>query len=369
MSYSSLISGVVPAHSSNYTQGRKGYKICKITPHHMAGRLTGEQCGRIFQNANRNASSNYGIGYDGRIYGYVDEENRAWTSSNSTNDCQAITVEVANSSNGGDWPISDAAWESLINLCVDVCKRYGFRLDYTGDRNGSLTRHNMFANTNCPGPYLQAKLPELARIVNEKLDGGTPTPTPVPEPTTDHQIGEVVTINGVYTASNSTKKLNPARNTGTITKIITGARNPYLLDNGNLGWVNDDCITSSTPAPQPTPTPAPSEGYLVKVTANALNIRKGPGTNYGIAGCIRDKGVYTIVETQGNWGRLKSGAGWICLDYTSKEGSAPSKKSNEEIANEVIAGKWGNGSDRKNRLTAAGYDYNAIQKIVNQKLK
>lgn len=298
MSYSSLISGVVPAHSSNYTQGRKGYKVCKITPHHMAGRLTGEQCGRIFQKANRNASSNYGIGYDGRIYGYVDEENRAWTSSNSTNDCQAITIEVANSSNGGDWPISDAAWESLINLCVDICKRYKFKLDYTGDKNGSLTRHNMFANTSCPGPYLQAKLPELARIVNEKLNGGTPTP-----------------------------------------------------------------------APQPTPTPAPSEGYLVKVTANALNIRKGPGTNYGIAGCIRDKGVYTIVETQGNWGKLKSGAGWICLDYTTKESSAPNKKSNEEIANEVIAGKWGNGSDRKNRLTAAGYDYNAIQKIVNQKLK
>lgn len=58
--------------------------------------------------------------------------------------------------------------------------------------------------------------------------------------------------------------------------------------------------------------------YLVKVTANALNIRNGAGTNYGIAGCIRDKGTYTIVETQGNWGRLKSGAGWICLDYTAK---------------------------------------------------
>ena len=100
MSYSSLISGVVPASINNYTQGRRGYKICKITPHHMAGRLTGEQCGRIFQNGSRQASSNYGIGYDGRIYGYVDEENRAWTSSNATNDYQAITIEVANSENG-----------------------------------------------------------------------------------------------------------------------------------------------------------------------------------------------------------------------------------------------------------------------------
>lgn len=54
------------------------------------------------------------------------------------------------------------------------------------------------------------------------------------------------------------------------------------------------------------------------MTANALNIRNGAGTNYSIAGCIRDKGTYTIVETNGNWGRLKSGAGWICLDYTTK---------------------------------------------------
>ena len=61
-----------------------------------------------------------------------------------------------------------------------------------------------------------------------------------------------------------------------------------------------------------------TEGYLVKVTANALNIRAGAGTNYNIVGCIRDKGTYTIIETQGDWGRLKSGSGWICLNYTTK---------------------------------------------------
>lgn len=64
--------------------------------------------------------------------------------------------------------------------------------------------------------------------------------------------------------------------------------------------------------------PSTSNSYLVKVTANALNIRAGAGTNHSITGCIRDKGTYTIVETSGNWGKLKSGAGWICLDYTNK---------------------------------------------------
>lgn len=55
-----------------------------------------------------------------------------------------------------------------------------------------------------------------------------------------------------------------------------------------------------------------TEGYLVKVTANALNIRADAGTNYNIVGCIRDKETYTIIEPQGNWERLKYGAGWVC---------------------------------------------------------
>ena len=167
---SDLATLVVEASTSNYSQGRSGYKICKITPHHMAGILSASQCGRIFQNSARKASSNYGIGNDGQIACYVGEENRAWTSSSKSNDCQAITIEVSNSATGGEWPISDAAWNSLVNLCVDICKRYNFRLNYTGTPDGSLTRHNMFAKTTCPGAYLQNRFQELANIVNAKLE-------------------------------------------------------------------------------------------------------------------------------------------------------------------------------------------------------
>lgn len=217
MSKSGLTTATALADSSNYTHGRKGYKICKITPHHMAGVLTGKQCARIFQNPNRNASANYCIGNDGDIVCSVEEENRAWTSSSSSNDCQAITIEVSNSSTGGNWPISEKAWNSLVNLCVDICKRYGFRLNYTGDKNGSLTRHNMFANTNCPGPYLQSRFQELADTVNARLDGGQPTPTPSPEPSysyiqfvKDVQVAEGQTgkwIDGI--AGNRTLELTP----------------------------------------------------------------------------------------------------------------------------------------------------------------
>ena len=175
--YSELIESIVPASEANYAKSRTRYgvtySICKITPHHMSGRLTAQRCGEIFQNPSRGASSNYGIGYDGKIYGYVNEEDRAWTSSNWKNDIQAITIECSNAGNNTS-EMTDATWNSLINLCVDICQRYNFRLEYDGTPNGSLTRHNMFANTDCPGQWLQSRLPELARIVNEKLDGGSP---------------------------------------------------------------------------------------------------------------------------------------------------------------------------------------------------
>lgn len=270
MGFSELISKQVLANNSNYTKGRAGYKICKFTPHHMAGKLTGEQCAKLFQDSKRNASANYCIGYDGEIIGCVDEDNRAWTSSNKANDCQAITVEVSNSSTGGDWPISDAAWNSLVELAVDVCKRYNFRLTYDGTANGSLTRHNMFVATTCPGPYLQNRFEELVEVVNARLDGATDISTEVP--------AEV-----------------------------------------------------PTEVPAETPT-----NYLVKVTTDALNIRKGPGTNYDTNGQITDRGVYTIVaEADGQgaskWGKLKSGDGWISLDYTEQQTSTTTSEKSTAI--------------------------------------
>lgn len=205
---SSLTDVVVEAHSSNYSKGRNGKKVCKITPHHMAGVLSAEKCGKIFQRANRNASANYGIGNDGKIACYVGEENRAWTSSSKINDCQAITIEVSNCETGGSWKISEAAWESLVKLCVDICKRYGFRLEYDGTPNGGLTRHNMFASTACPGPYLQGRFQELADTVNAKLDEKEDTEgiTTNEEQTTSEvkenkiKVGDIVIVNGIGTS-------------------------------------------------------------------------------------------------------------------------------------------------------------------------
>lgn len=143
-------------------------KIRKITIHHMAGNLSVEECGRLFQT--RKASSNYGIDSKGRVGMYVEEKDRSWCSASPWNDHQAITIEVADDT--PDWHVSDIALAKLIDLCVDICVRNDIKeLIYTGDTDGNLTRHNMFCATICPAPYLQSKFPWIASEVNRRLRG------------------------------------------------------------------------------------------------------------------------------------------------------------------------------------------------------
>lgn len=147
--------------------------ITKITIHHMAGNLSVEQCGAVFANAARQASSNYGIGSDGRIGLYVDEADRSWCSGNRDNDERAVTIEVAND-DVKTWSVSDKAMASLIGLCADICRRNGIgKLNYTGDKTGNLTMHRFFQATACPGDWLASKFPMIADEVNRLLEAGS----------------------------------------------------------------------------------------------------------------------------------------------------------------------------------------------------
>lgn len=167
MSNSSLVDFTLISPNSTNPRNKK---ISKITIHHMAGNLTVEQCGNGFANKNRQASSNYAVGTDGRVGMYVEEKNRSWASSSPANDHMAITIEVANDG-GANWHVSDKALEKTIELCTDICKRNGIKkLNFTGDKNGNLTMHKYFAATNCPGPYLESKFPYIADEVNKRLN-------------------------------------------------------------------------------------------------------------------------------------------------------------------------------------------------------
>ena len=163
--------------SPNSTNPRRD-KIRKITIHHVAGDLSVERVGEIFKPSSRRASSNYGVDNKGRVGMYVEEKNRAWTSSSAANDNQAVTIEVANNGGAPNWPVSDVALEKTIELCVDICKRNGIeKLNFTGDEKGNLTMHKWFAATNCPGPYLESKFPYIADEVNKRLNSSNSSPS------------------------------------------------------------------------------------------------------------------------------------------------------------------------------------------------
>ena len=253
MSNSSLVSYTKISPNKN---SPRNHAIDRITPHCVVGQLSAESICGCFTSTSVKASCNYGIGTDGRISLCVEEKDRSWCSSSSANDNRAVTIECA-SDKTSPYAMTDAVYASLINLCVDICKRNGkSKLLWLGDKTKTLaynlksdemvlTVHRWFANKSCPGDWLYSRMGDLATKVTARLGGNT----------------------------------------------------------------TEEKSTFSS--------------YKVKVTASVLNIRKGAGTNYALAGAIRNGGVYTIVQEstgQGatKWGKLKSGAGWISLDYTTK---------------------------------------------------
>lgn len=182
MGYSSLV--CYEAFSPNHYNGRRGYEIDTLTPHCMGGNCSIETCGDIFAPTSRQASSTYGIGSDGRIACYVDEDDGPWTSGSRYNDLRAITFECANYSDGS---FSDACWSSLVTLCADICRRYGFKgavftggTDYDEVPDGYmlLTMHRWFQETDCPGDWAASRFGKLADDINAAMDGETPSFTP-----------------------------------------------------------------------------------------------------------------------------------------------------------------------------------------------
>ena len=165
---------VIDLPSPHYSS-RCGRRIDRITIHHAAGIASAKTLGLLFQNPARMGSANYGIGNDGQIGCYVDEQYRAWTSGSAENDRRAVTVEVSNCKAGGTWPVSDKAYDALIWLCVDICRRNGIKaLRFTGDKTGNLTMPRYFQRTTCPGDYLASRFGEIAETVNAILRGEEP---------------------------------------------------------------------------------------------------------------------------------------------------------------------------------------------------
>ena len=326
MGNSSLVSVNVPAHSNNYTVGRSGRKIEKIAIHHMAGILTAKQCGAIFQNGNRKASSNYGIGKDAEVGLYVDETNTSYCNSNWDSNCKSVTIETSNCEIGGDYPVSEAVLNKLIQLVADIAKRNNLGKLIKGK---NVVWHRMYAATTCPGNYLLNKMDYIVEKANKINNQTNSTPETSNKKSNEEIANEVIAGKWGNGADRKTALINAGYDFSAIQEIV----NQKLVGK----------TTESKPA-------------LKSVDEVAKEVIAGKWGN--------GQDRFNKLNAAG----YDSNAVQNRVNEILGAKTTSNKKSNEEIANEVIKGLWGNGADRKNKLQAAGYDYNAIQKIVNAKL-
>ena len=236
------------AKQSPYHSGQRDHKIDRITPHCVVGQTTVERLGDIFS-GRRQVSANYGIGQDGRIGLYVDEKDSSWCSSSRENDQRAVTIECASDSTH-PYAFREIVYESLINLCEDICRRNGTTkllwinnkaraLNYEPKEDEMiLTVHRWFARKACPGEWLFSRLSDLANKVTARLGENTVVKIPI----------------------------------------------KHKIDNEEVP-------------------------IRVKVLSDDLKINKTASNDMPIQSI--QKGVYTIVELKNGFGKLKSGAGWI----------------------------------------------------------
>ena len=307
---SSLVSytKLSPNHS-----GQRTHSIDRITPHCVVGQLTAESICGCFTSTAVQASCNYGIGKDGKIALCVEEKNRSWCSSSSANDQRAVTIECASDLNA-PYAMTTAVYNSLVKLCTDICKRNGKKkLIWLGDKNKTLN--------------YSPKSDEMVLTVHRWFANKS-----CPGDWLYGRLGDL--------AAKVTAQLGgtAADSSGTLYRVQTGAFSKKS---------NADALEEKLKA-RGFDTYMVQSGGLYKVQVGAYSIR---------------------ANAEAMMKKVKA-AGFDAF-ITTASGSAVSSsnvKSIDTLAREVIRGDWGNGAERKKRLSAAGYDYAAVQQRVNELL-
>lgn len=316
------------------TWGKRTQAIDTITIHCVVGQCTIESLGQVFAPRARKASCNYGIDKNGRIGLILPEDYISQCSSNRANDSRAITIEVASDAYH-PYAINTAAYNALVKLCADIAKRNSKigTLRWKGDKSlvGQVSKQNMtvhrwFANKACPGDYIYNRLGQIANEANALNKRSTPI----------SNSGNVGNAEGLPKPPFLIKVLipdlnyrsRPVMSAPVVTTLKEGFEYKIVeVDDGwgrlegVTGWVyllNDHYVKIQN---EPTP---PSGGFKVNVNCTDLHIRTGPGTDYSALREFIHPGVYTITETRAGagskagWGKLKSGIGWISLDFVER---------------------------------------------------
>ena len=243
---------------------------------------------------------------------YVEEKNRSWCSSSNANDQRAVTIECA-SDTTAPYAFKDVVYQKLITLCIDICKRNGKKkLLWLGDKDKTLnyspaademvlTVHRWFANKSCPGDWMYARMGDLASKVTAALSGTV---------TTQKQLYRV------------RKTWSDSKSQKGAYKILANAK---ACADKNPGYSVFDTDGNAVYTSETGSVGVPGDAtFKVRVSVSDLNIRSGPGTNYAATGRFIGAGVFTITAVQSGqgsstgWGKLKSGAGWIALDYAKR---------------------------------------------------
>jgi len=318
MSNSSLVS--YTRISPNKTSPRKN-KIDTITIHCVVGQLSVETIANVFAPTSRQASSNYGIGPDGRVGMYVEEKDRSWCTSSSANDNRAITIEVA-SDNTHPYKVTAAAYEALIKLCADICKRNDIKeLKWKGDKSligqidkQNMTVHRWFANKSCPGDYLYNLHGDIANRVNKLLNI-------IPEKPSNEKV-----LYRVQTGAFSNKVNADALEA----KVKKAGFDTYMVKVGNLYKVQvgafgvkanadvmakklkaagfDTFITTESGSPvgssPAAPAPTLKVGSKVKVIGNTY------ATGQSIPSWVKNN-TYTVQQIDGDKVLLKEIVSWM----------------------------------------------------------
>lgn len=294
--------------SPNKTSPRD-HAIDTITIHCVVGQVSVERLGEIFAPTSKKASANYGIGSDGRIGMYVEEKDRSWCSSNADNDNRAITIECASDSKY-PYAINDAVYKTLIELCADICKRNNIKeLKWKADKSliGQVDKQNMTVHR------WFAKKSCPGQYIYERLG------QIAEEVNKKLKASEVTVLYRVQTGA----FLNKSYADAMLAKVKAAGFSTYMVQTGKMYRVQVGAY---------------------KVRANAEKMAKR----------LKAAGFNTYITT-----------------VSGTPVAASAKKSIDEIAREIVLGKWGNGSDRKNRLIKAGYtqdEITQIQKKVNELL-
>lgn len=206
----------------------RNHKIDTITIHCVVGQCSAERIGEIFAPTARQASSNYGIGYDGRIGMYVEEKDRSWCSSSASNDNRAITIEVA-SDTTAPYAVNDKAYAALLDLLTDICKRNGIKkLLWKADKSligkvdqQNMTVHRWFANKSCPGDFLYERHSAIAAEVNKRLGAAADEPEEKqPEQETEKKLYKVQ-VGAFAEKGNADRLKSDLKKEGFDTYIVT----------------------------------------------------------------------------------------------------------------------------------------------------